>query len=365
MDEPRRQGRLEKLGGDQLVDGARRDRAVDAGDLGGVGERRVVAEDRERPGDVADRRRVAPQPRGHEARDRRRPHGGDRARVDARGLHATLAQRSDELLREQRVARGRAGALGADRVAHVLAEAAADQPGDGRRAERRGPERDPRLAVGEQRQRILLARPGRDDQAGGELLDPRLEVGEEPQRVLVGPVRVVDEQGERDRLGQPRAQPVQAVEAREQAVVGGGAVGDLLEQWASEAGGAGEQPLALRARERLDARREQLYHHAECELLLHDAAARTEHHHPAGLGQRRGRVHQRALADARRALDHDDPAGPARSGAERIADLRQLGLALQEVGPAGQVRHVAPGSASGQPIPSGRPRGGKAYGGST
>ncbi len=183
--------------------------------------------------------------------------------------------------------------------------------------------------------------------------------------MLVGPVRVVDEQRERHRLGQPRAQPVQAVEAREQAVVGGGAVGDLLEQRAGEPGGAGEELLALGRRERFDARREQLYHHAECELFLHDAAARTQHHHPAGLGQRRGRVHQRALADAGRALDHDHSAGAARSGAERIADLRQLGLALQEVGPAGQVRHVTPGSASGQPIPSGRRRGGKPYGGST
>ena len=183
--------------------------------------------------------------------------------------------------------------------------------------------------------------------------------------MLVGPVRVVDEQGERVRLGQPRAQPVQAVEAREQPVVGGCAVGDFLEQRAGEAGGTREQLLALRGRERLDARGEQLYHHAECELFLHDAAARTQHDHPAGLGQCRGRVHQRALADAGRALDDDDPAGAARSGAERIADLRQLGLALQEVGPAGQIRHVTPGSAVTQPIPSGGPRAGKPYGGST
>ena len=174
--------------------------------------------------------------------------------------------------------------------------------------------------------------------------------------MLVGPVRVVDEQGERHRLGQPRAQPVQAVEAREQAVVRGRAVGDVLEQRAGQSGGAGEQLLALRRRERFDARREQLYHHAECELFLHDAAARTQHDHPAGLRQRRGLVHQRALADAGRALDHDHPAGAARCRAERAGDLLQLALALQEVGPAAQIRHVT-GSAIAQPIPSGEPCG--------
>ena len=134
--------------------------------------------------------------------------------------------------------------------------------------------------------------------------------------MLVGPVRVVDEQGERDGLGEPRAQPVQAVEAREEALVGRRAVGDVLEQRASEPGRAGEQLLAHRGAERLDARRQQLYHHAERELSLHDAAARTEHDHASGLRERRGLVHQRALADPGRALDHDDPAGPGRRGVE-------------------------------------------------
>ena len=88
--------------------------------------------------------------------------------------------------------------------------------------------------------------------------------------MLVGPVRVVDEQGERNDLGEPSAQPVEAVEAREEALVGRRAVGDVLEQRASQPGRAGEQLLAHGGAERLDARRQQLYHQAESELSLHE-----------------------------------------------------------------------------------------------
>ena len=91
--------------------------------------------------------------------------------------------------------------------------------------------------------------------------------------------------------------------------------------------------------ERLDARRQQLYHHAESELSLHDAAARTEHDHASFLRERRGLVHQRALADPGRALDHDDPAGPGRRGVEPAADLGHLGFAFQQVGPRDEVHH--------------------------
>ena len=63
--------------------------------------------------------------------------------------------------------------------------------------------------------------------------------------MLVRPVRVVDEQGERPLLGQPRAQPVQAVEAREQAIVRGRSVGHLLEQRARQSRGAREGPFTL------------------------------------------------------------------------------------------------------------------------
>ncbi len=352
-DELRRETRVEDLRLDQRVHRPRRRLAVDGRDRRGVLEGGVVAQDRERAGDGLDRRWVAAEARGHEARDRRRPDGGDVACVDACRL--ALLEGRDELAHEQRVASGRAGALGAHRVRRRGAEAVPDQRGDGRGRERgraHGRLALDQLGQGLRRRRGLTC-PYGDDGTRRELLDPRLQVGEEPDRLRVRPVRVVDEQGERALLGQPRAQPVQAVEAREQAVVGGRPVGDLLEQRAREPRGARERAFTLAALEPLDARREQLDHHAEREVALHHAAARAEHRHPARLGQRGGLAHQRALADPGRTLDHQDPAGTGGGGAQRGADLLQLGLPLQQRG-SRRARHVSA-------RPSVRP--GKAFGG--
>ena len=165
-------------------------------------------------------------------------------------LDTALPQGGDELAGEQRVAGRGLGAGGADLVAHVVAEAGADERRNGGRAERRRPDRGARLALDHPGQglRGRLAGPYCEDRARGQLLEPRLQVGEEAQRGLIGPVRVVDEQGERDGLGEPRTQPVQAVEAREEALVGRRAVGDVLEQRARQPGRAGEQLLAHRGR---------------------------------------------------------------------------------------------------------------------
>ena len=78
------------------------------------------------------------QPARHEAGHGRRSDRGDRARVDA---GSPFLQRTDELPREQRVPGRGARALDADLVLRLVAEAAADQLGDGGRAERRRPER--------------------------------------------------------------------------------------------------------------------------------------------------------------------------------------------------------------------------------
>ena len=86
--EPRRQARMQELGRDQGVDRVRGPRAVHAGDRGGVGQRGVVAEDRQRLRDVLDRRRVPAQAGGDEARHRRRAGGGDRAGVEVAGPRA-------------------------------------------------------------------------------------------------------------------------------------------------------------------------------------------------------------------------------------------------------------------------------------
>ena len=92
--------------------------------------------------------------------------------------------------------------------------------------------------------------------------------------------------------------------------------------------GAREDAVAVR--ERLDDRCQELDHHAEREFALHHAATGPEDGHALCLGQLRGRREQRALADPRRSLDHDDPARAGRGGAQRPTDLLELGLALQQ-----------------------------------
>ena len=100
VEEPRRQRAVQQLGVDQLVDRARCRVAVEVCDRGDIGERRIVAQDRERSRDRRHRRRPVPQPRGHEAGHRRRPHGSDRAAAEARRLDTALPQRGDELTGE-------------------------------------------------------------------------------------------------------------------------------------------------------------------------------------------------------------------------------------------------------------------------
>ena len=78
------------------------------------------------------------------------------------------------------------------------------------------------------------------------------------------------------------------------------------------------------------------------ELALHHAATRAENRHPRCLGQLRGLVQQRTLADPGRSLDHHDPARAGCGGVQRIADLLQLRLALEQVGAPVQIRHPAP-----------------------
>ena len=154
MDEPRRQAGMQELGLDQRVDGARGRLAVDARDLRGVRERGVVAEDRQRLRDRADRRGR----RRSRAATKRATDGGPIAAIAPAsrlaGRSAALLEGGDELAREQRVPARRPGAFGADLVARLRAEAAADQLGDRRRAERLRAHRRQRLALDQPGQRL-------------------------------------------------------------------------------------------------------------------------------------------------------------------------------------------------------------------
>ncbi len=344
MDEPRRQARIQELGIDQGVHRLRGGFVVHARDLGDVRQGGIVTEDRQCLRHGPSRGRASPQSRGHKPGHRRRTHGRDG--VDAYVLSVSLLEGRNELTREQRVPARRSSALDADVISRLLAEAGTHHFGDGRRTQRWWANRRQRLTLDELVQglwrRSCLASPDREDCAGRDLLDPRLEISEEPKRMLVGPMRIVDEEGKRPLVGQPRAQPVQAVKTCEQAIVGGRSIGNLLEQRPRQSRGTCEDPFALALCQRLDARRQQLNHHAEYELALHHGAARAKNCHPLCLGQLRGLVQQRTLADPGRSLDHHDPARAGCGGAQRIADLLQLRLALEQMGAPVQIRHPAP-----------------------
>ena len=160
--------------------------------------------------------------------------------------------------------------------------------------------------------------------------------------MLVSPVGVVDQEGERPLVGQPHAQPVQAVKTRKQAVVRSSSIGDLLEQRPRQPGRTCEEPFALARRQGLDARRQQLNDHAERELAFHHAAARAKDRHPLCLGELCGLVQQRTLADPGRPLHHHHPPRAGYGGSQRVADLLKLRVALEQMGAPVQIRHPAP-----------------------
>ena len=258
VDEPRRKSRTEELGLDQGVDGVRGRLAVHARHRRGVRQDCVVAEDRQCLGHNPGRLRPPAEPIGHEPSDRRRTQGRDG--VDVHVVPTSLLEGGDELSREQRVPTRRSGAFGADLIVRVRAEGVAHQLGDGGRAERRRPDGRQRLTLDQVgqglRRRGRFASPDRENRAGRDLLDPRLEISEEPKRMLVCPVRIVYEEGKRPLIGQPHAQPVQAVKPCEQAIVGGRSIGNLLEQRPRQSRGPCEDPFALALCQPFDARRQ-------------------------------------------------------------------------------------------------------------
>ena len=330
--EPRRQSFEQEPGLDQRVHRVSRGPSVDLRNARRLRQRGIVAEDRERLGHRGDRRRVSPQPGLHKSRHRGRAHCRDGLGVEPARPPRALPESGNELAHEQGVPARRAGAFEADLVAGLLAEAVPHELRDRWVAERLRPQSRQRFALDQSGQGVRrgrgLARSHREDHAGGDLVDPRLQVGEEPKRVLVGPVRVVDKQGERPLLSEPRAEPMQAVKSREQATVGGGQVGHLLKQGARQPRGACKGSVTTTVRERLDARRQQLDHDSEGKLPLQRSAARAQSVHARAGCQLPGRSEQRALADPRGALDDHDRARASRGALECAADVLQLGLAL-------------------------------------
>ena len=262
----------------------------------------------------------------------------------SRPRRARSSSGRDELAGEQRVAAGRSRALGADLVARLLAEVAADQLGNGRRAERQRPDR--RRAARARSAwsgrpappRSRRSAPRGSRTPGSPRSSPRGRRGTAANARRAQCASSTSRASGRTSasLAHSQCRPWKRANRRSSAAARSG---NVLEQRARQSRGAGEDPVALALAERLDRRRQQPDHHAERELALHHAATRAQHGHPTRLGQLRGLGHQRALADPRRALDHDGPTGPGRGGAQRAVDLRQFGLALEQVGPAVEVRH--------------------------
>ena len=255
--------------------------AVDPRDARRVRQRGIVAEDRRAPGRP---RATAGGCRRSRASTNRATDGGPMAAIASASRPRRPPPRSSRAVMSWRASKGfppvvrahskqTSSPVSSPRLSRTSSAIAAV-------AERLRAQSRQRLALDQSGQGLRrgrgLARSHREDHAGGDLLDPRLQVGEEAKRVLVGPVRVVDKQGERPLLGEPRAEPMQAVESREQAIVGGGPVGHLLEQRARQSRGACEGAVTTAVRERLDARRQQLDHDTEGKLPLQRSAARAQ-----------------------------------------------------------------------------------------
>ena len=299
----------------------------------------VVAErrDRARHALVGDRQVAEPDERL--ARDRLRPDVADARRRRAVGRAAVGGERARELGEQERVAAARLvrGAhelrvgLGGEQLAQdVAGRRGAERPGADRARDRLAGDRVDELQRG-----VGLGRSRRQDEQHRQLVEAAGEVLRVAQRRHVGPVRVVERDEQRAVGGDPRGQPVQAVQQREQLAARRLRAGRRLraQQLRGDPGGALEQPAARDERVGGDERLEELAHDAEREVALQRAAAGGEDAHAALGRELLGALQQRALADAGRALDERDAARP---GARRIEQRRQrgdLGFALQELAP--------------------------------
>ena len=93
------------------------------------------------------------------------------------------------------------------------------------------------------------------------------------------------------------------------------------------------QEIVARARGSLrQGRLEQLPDHAEGEVALELATARAQGPRPRRLGDRPHGADERRLADARRALDHEQAAVAALRPRHRRLDARELRITLEDAG---------------------------------
>ncbi len=216
----------------------------------------------------------------------------------------------------------------------------------------------------ERRQRLLG--PAREDERDGDAVEPVRDVGDHAERGAVGPVAVVDEQGERAVGGEVGGQPIERVADGERVVGEGRAL--EAEHRRRLARRPGERVACGLASDLL----EQLSDDPERELALELRATGAQRQQPGVERRRPGRLQQRRLPDAGRAIDHHQAARALRRLLHRAADGLELGVTLEQPGrprvvlqrqgtslPAAFSRAAAL-SSPGRGRPRGPPRGGRA-----
>ena len=192
---------------------------------------------------------------------------------------------------------------------------------------------------------VGLGWPGGDEHADRQVVQAPREVGEEAQRGVVGPVGVVDPEQERSALREVGRQPVQPVRDAEPEVRDAGV--ERLERRRRERGCAGKQALALPFPGGGERALEELADHAVREIVLEGGAACGDDVEPAAGGRGACLVQQAGLADAGRALDHEERAFAPQGVSEPLLESRQLVLAFEQVRLGEPARHPPGGTLPG------------------
>lgn len=260
-------------------------------------------------------------------------------RVDAAGdwLHLGLVERAEQRGQQQRVAGTRLVAGRAERGLGGRAEHPTGQRRRGGRAQGLGPDRrgrrDGAKRIGQRIHRLLPDPADRHRDQDRQILEPAQEVGQRAQRWRIRPLRVVERDDKRGALGEVGREPVQGVQAGQEAAAGRGrrdvVTGDV-EHGGRRCGGTREQPPTGLGARRDERRLEQTPRHPEREVAFEWAAACGEHLQPALPRPGSRHPEQGRLPDTRRPLNEQQPTGTAGDGRHQPVDHGELGAPLQE-----------------------------------
>jgi hypothetical protein len=176
---------------------------------------------------------------------------------------------------------------------------------------------------GEHRRRLLAA--AGHDHGDGNALDPVGDVREHAERSAVGPMSVVDEQGERPFRGQVGRQPVEGMARRERVVGGHRRILDPKDRRGGSRS-AGEQRGRRLAQDLV----EELADDAEGEGPLQLGAAGSQRQQPGICRPGPRRLQQARLPDAGRPVDGQQPTGTVGRLLQRASDRAELAVALEQ-----------------------------------